>query len=67
MKQEQDLSLLDVFDQQLLKPGEYIFKTRKQFLISFLPEVKKLYSEIAKAGRRNGTAFSKRIKSMHIF
>ena len=43
-----DLSLLDVFDQQLLKPGEYIFKTRKQFLISFLPEVKKLYSEIAR-------------------
>jgi len=43
-----DLSLLDVFDQQLLKPGEYIFKNRKQFLISFLPEVKKLYSEIAR-------------------
>jgi DNA replication and repair protein RecF len=43
-----DLPLLDVFDQQLLKPGEYIFKTRKQFLISFLPEVKKLYSEIAR-------------------
>ena len=43
-----DLSLLDVFDQQLLKPGEYIFKTRQQFLISFLPEVKKMYSEIAR-------------------
>lgn len=43
-----DLSLLDVFDQQLVKPGEYIFNTRKQFLISFLPVVKKMYNEIAK-------------------
>lgn len=43
-----DLSLLDVLDEQLLKPGNYIFEKRKQFLISFLPTVKKLYSEIAK-------------------
>ena len=43
-----NLSLLDVLDEQLIKPGEYIFEKRKQFLISFLPDVKKLYSEIAK-------------------
>jgi len=43
-----NLSLLDVLDEQLLKPGEYIFEKRKQFLISFLPTVKKLYLEIAK-------------------
>ena len=43
-----NLSLLDVLDEQLIKPGEYIFEKRKQFLISFLPGVKKLYSEIAK-------------------
>ena len=43
-----DLSLLDVLDEQLLKPGDYIFEKRKQFLIAFLPEVKKLYAEIAK-------------------
>ena len=43
-----NLSLLDVLDEQLIKPGEYIFEKRKQFLISFLPVVKKLYSEIAK-------------------
>ena len=43
-----NLSLLDVLDEQLLKPGNYIFEKRKQFLISFLPTVKKLYSEIAK-------------------
>lgn len=43
-----DLSLLDVLDQQLIKPGEYIFERRRQFLISFLPMVKKLYSGIAK-------------------
>lgn len=43
-----NLSLLDVLDEQLKKPGDYIFEKRKQFLISFLPVVKKLYSEIAK-------------------
>jgi DNA replication and repair protein RecF len=43
-----DLSLLDVLDEQLIKPGEYIFEKRKQFLISFLPDVKELYAEIAK-------------------
>ena len=43
-----DLSLLDVLDEQLVKPGHYIFEKRKQFLIAFLPTVKKLYSEIAR-------------------
>jgi DNA replication and repair protein RecF len=43
-----NLSLLDVLDEQLIKPGEYIFEKRKQFLIPFLPAVKKLYIEIAK-------------------
>ena len=43
----QDISLLDVLDEQLKKPGEYIFQIRKQFLVSFLPQAKKLYAEIA--------------------
>src|SRR5215203_631981 len=43
-----NLSLLAVLDEQLIKPGKYIFEKRKQFLASFLPVVKKLYSEIGK-------------------
>ena len=43
-----DLSLLAVLDEQLIKPGEKIFERRKEFLISFLPLVKHLYEEIAK-------------------
>ena len=43
-----NFTLLDVIDQQLLKPGEYIFNKRKEFLISFLPMVKHLYLDIAK-------------------
>ena len=43
-----NLSLLDVLDEQLVKPGNYIFEKRKQFLVSFLPDVKRLYFEIAK-------------------
>jgi DNA replication and repair protein RecF len=42
-----DFSLLDVLDEQLIKPGEFIFDKRKEFLVSFLPQVKHLYSEIA--------------------
>src|ERR1043165_4005349 len=45
---QKDLSLLDVLDEQLLTPGDLIFEKRKQFLITFLPAVKKLYYEIAK-------------------
>ncbi len=43
----ENLSLLDVLDAQLLKPGNYIFEKRKDFLVSFLPAVKHLYEDIA--------------------
>jgi len=42
-----DVSLLDVLDEQLIKPGDYIFDKRKEFFVSFLPQVKHLYNEIA--------------------
>lgn len=42
-----DESLLDVLDEQLLKPGETLFIKRRDFLLSFLPAVKQLYLEIA--------------------
>jgi len=42
-----DLSLLDVLDGQLIKPGEFIFNKRKEFLVSFLPITKHLYNDIA--------------------
>jgi DNA replication and repair protein RecF len=47
MGQDDDLSLLDVLDEQLVKPGDYIFSKRKEFVVSFLPQVKHLYNEIA--------------------
>ena len=43
-----NFALLDVLDQQLIKPGNYILDKRKEFLISFLPAVKHLYLDIAK-------------------
>jgi DNA replication and repair protein RecF len=42
-----NFSLLDVFDEQLVKPGEHIFNKRKEFFVSFLPQAKHLYNEIA--------------------
>ena len=41
--------LLDVLDEQLITPGEYIFKIRNQFLLNFLPVVKHYYNGIATA------------------
>jgi len=43
-----NFTLLDVLDQQLIQPGDYIFNKRKEFLISFLPVAKHLYLEIAR-------------------
>jgi DNA replication and repair protein RecF len=42
-----NVALLEVLDEQLIKPGNYIFDKRKEFFISFLPAVKHLYNEIA--------------------
>ncbi|MBC7874411.1 MAG: DNA replication/repair protein RecF [Ferruginibacter sp.] len=42
-----DAELLDVLDQQLVKPGEYVFNKRKEFVVSFLPLAKHLYLDIA--------------------
>lgn len=43
-----DFSLLDVLDEQLIRPGTHIFDKRKEFLITFLPMVRNLYQEIAR-------------------
>ncbi|MBS1607778.1 MAG: DNA replication and repair protein RecF [Bacteroidetes bacterium] len=43
-----DFGLLDILDSQLVKPGEIIFDKRKEFLVSFLPVAKQLYTTIAK-------------------
>ncbi len=42
-----NFDLLDVLDEQLVKPGEYVFNKRKEFVVSFLPLAKHLYQEIA--------------------
>lgn len=42
-----DTTLLDVFNEQLIKAGEKIFEKRKAFMVGFLPIVKKIYNEIA--------------------
>ena len=42
-----DFSLLDTLDEQLVRPGDKILEKRKEFLVAFLPVVKKIYNEIA--------------------
>jgi len=43
-----DLSVLDILDEQMVTEGNYISKSRREFLLQFLPEVKNLYNEISK-------------------
>lgn len=43
-----DESLLAVLDEQLIPYGEDIFKKRRDFLVSFLPRVKRMYADIAR-------------------
>ena len=40
-------NLLEVYNGQLIKPGNYVFEQRKSFLQHLLPLVKKIYTEIA--------------------
>jgi DNA replication and repair protein RecF len=42
-----NISLLEVLNEQLIKPANYIFPKRKSFLSTFIPAALKLYSEIA--------------------
>ncbi|MBS1934954.1 MAG: DNA replication and repair protein RecF [Bacteroidetes bacterium] len=40
-------NLLDVYDEQLIRHGNYVFEKRKTFLHDVLPLIKKLYNAIA--------------------
>jgi DNA replication and repair protein RecF len=44
-----DQGLMDVYDQQLVQQGQYIFESRRMFLDQFIPIVKKYYTQIAGA------------------
>ncbi|HWK06686.1 MAG TPA: DNA replication and repair protein RecF [Puia sp.] len=48
-KRVQDTSLLDVYDEQLVRPGAGIFEKRRIFLETFLPLVQIFYTQIAGA------------------
>lgn len=41
-------SLLEVLDEQLVRPGQYLFDKRKDFLLGFLPQVRRIYHDIAR-------------------
>ncbi|MEP7317206.1 MAG: DNA replication and repair protein RecF [Panacibacter sp.] len=51
-----DETLLNTLDEQLIKYGNDIFATRKDFMISFLPKVQKEYTDIA--GNTDGLVFN---------
>jgi len=53
----QDLSLMDVLDRQLLAPGTEIFTKRKEFLVSFIPEISIHYRRIANRDEEIGCEY----------
>ncbi len=47
-EQEQpDFSLLEIFDEQLIEPAQYIFAARTKFIDDFLPVFQEVYSAIS--------------------
>jgi DNA replication and repair protein RecF len=46
-KKSVDQSLLEVLNTQLIKPGEYIFNTRKNFLSELIPLIREFYNQIS--------------------
>jgi len=42
-----DQSLLEVLNEQLIKPGEYIFNRRKEFLTELIPLIREFYGQIS--------------------
>ncbi len=56
-----DDALLDVLDEQLIPFGENIFKKRRDFLVSFLPKVKRLYAEIAQQDENLSLLYESRL------
>jgi len=55
--------LLTILNQQLSVPGNQIFEKRSQFLVSFLPRVKRLYSEIAQSDEDLSLIYESRLQN----
>jgi len=60
-KRIQDKSLLDVYDEQLLRPGMYVFEKRKSFLQTLLPLVQQFYTQIAGASEPVAFAYESQL------
>ena len=45
--EQPDFSLLEIFDEQLIEPAQYIFAARSRFIDDFLPVFQEVYSAIS--------------------
>ncbi|HET9277303.1 MAG TPA: DNA replication and repair protein RecF [Flavitalea sp.] len=61
-KRVQDKSLLEVYDQQLMKYGQLIFETRQNFLRDFIPEVTSFYKHIAQVEEKIELAYESQMQ-----
>ena len=60
-KPVRDKSLLDVYDEQLIRYGDFIFKERQTFLESFLPDVTRFYQQIAQVNENVELAYDSQL------
>ena len=61
-KRVQDKSLLEVYDQQLVKYGQFIFERRQNFLKEFIPQVINFYKHIAQVDEKIELAYESQIQ-----
>ncbi|MBK7885551.1 MAG: DNA replication/repair protein RecF [Chitinophagaceae bacterium] len=47
-----DWALLEVLDEQLLNPGNYIYTARKEFALQFIPLVRQFYTQISNSAEQ---------------
>jgi DNA replication and repair protein RecF len=60
-KRVQDKSLLEVYDEQLIQYGKFIFQERQIFLKTFIPEVAKFYHQIAQVNESVELAYESQL------
>ena len=56
-----DEPLLQIRDQQLVAPGNYVFEKRKGFAVEFVPMVKNFYKQIAENDEVVGIAYESKL------
>lgn len=62
-----DWTLLEVLDDQLVQPGNYIYATRKEFTLQLIPLVQEFYNQIANNNEQVTLQYESQLNSHDFF